>query len=294
MPQSIEGEFFSDESEEWNDSDEISQDLNGESEPEDSLHNHTETSSFETSLILARWLAQFLLHLQSSYRLSNAVIACIFSFLSTFLCVLGRFSSKCNEIAKAFPNSMYLAKKKFCDKFNFKRYAVCRKCHQIYPLGQCLEIFAGRQRPKSCSFQRFPKHTQRRMREECRTPLLKIVKLPSEKRIFYPYLTYCYLGLKIALKNFVRKPNFLSQCNEWQARSVPCESLMDVYDGKVWSEFQSEDHQKFLLDSNSLAFMLNIDFFQPFKHTTYSVGAIYISQSLTCHVQFVTSRRMSY
>ena len=52
---------------------------------------------------------------------------------------------------------------------------------------------------------------------------------------------------------------------------------MDVYDGQVWREFQSDKHEHFLQDDNSLAFMLNIDFLQPFKHTTYSVGAIYIT-----------------
>ena len=147
----------------------------------------------------------------------------------------------------------------------------------MYHLNQCQEVFAGRQRALLCPFKQFPQHPQRRMREECRTPLLKTVKLASGKQMFYPYLTYCYLGIELALRNFLKKPNFLLKCNEWRTRSVQSETLQDIYDGNVWTEFQSEDHQRFLEDSNSLGLMLNIDFFQPFKHTTYSVGAIYFA-----------------
>ena len=54
---------------------------------------------------------------------------------------------------------------------------------------------------------------------------------------------------------------------------------MDEYDGKIWSGFQTVDGQPFLSCENSLGLrlMLNVDWFQPFKHSTYSVGAIYLT-----------------
>ncbi len=56
--------------------------------------------------------------------------------------------------------------------------------------------------------------------------------------------------------------------------SVHPGTLKDVYDGRVWADFQSDKYGRFL---QGLGLMLNMDFFQPFKHTTYSVGAIYLT-----------------
>ena len=49
-----------------------------------------------------------------------------------------------------------------------------------------------------------------------------------------------------------------------------------MYDGKVWCDFQTVNGGDFLSRPYSFGFMMNIDWFQPFKHTNYSVGAIYI------------------
>ena len=50
-----------------------------------------------------------------------------------------------------------------------------------------------------------------------------------------------------------------------------------MYDGKIWKDFQSFGGQSFLSEAGNLALMLNTDFFQPFKHVTYSLGAIYLT-----------------
>ena len=51
----------------------------------------------------------------------------------------------------------------------------------------------------------------------------------------------------------------------------------DIYDGKIWRDFQELDGLPFISGECNLGFMLNIDWFQPFKFSPYSVGAIYIS-----------------
>lgn len=50
----------------------------------------------------------------------------------------------------------------------------------------------------------------------------------------------------------------------------------DVYHGKVWSEFLKVDQCDFLLSALCYGVMLNIDWFQPFDHYTYSIGVIYL------------------
>ena len=47
-----------------------------------------------------------------------------------------------------------------------------------------------------------------------------------------------------------------------------------VYDGNVWADFLSKDGQPAPFN---YALHLNIDWFQPFKHTQHSEGAIYLS-----------------
>ena len=53
------------------------------------------------------------------------------------------------------------------------------------------------------------------------------------------------------------------------------EILADVVDGRVWREFLFVDGGPLLAGERSLAFMLNVDWFQPFKLARYSVGVIY-------------------
>ena len=53
--------------------------------------------------------------------------------------------------------------------------------------------------------------------------------------------------------------------------------LNDIYDGKIWKEFQSFNDQPFLSESGNYALMMNFDYFQPYKHIQYSLGAIYLT-----------------
>lgn len=63
---------------------------------------------------------------------------------------------------------------------------------------------------------------------------------------------------------------------EKEKYSVPQNFLADVFDGKVWKDFIYIGGAPFLAAKQNYAFMLNIDWFQPFKHSLYSVGALYM------------------
>lgn len=61
----------------------------------------------------------------------------------------------------------------------------------------------------------------------------------------------------------------------------------DIYDGKIWLEFQTLDGLPFLAGQNTFGFMLNVDWFQPCKHVQYSVGALYLAiMNLPRHLRF--------
>ena len=53
--------------------------------------------------------------------------------------------------------------------------------------------------------------------------------------------------------------------------------LEDVYDGRVWKSFLSWKGKPFLEEQHCFVALINVDWFQPYKHLTYSVGVIYLS-----------------
>ncbi len=53
--------------------------------------------------------------------------------------------------------------------------------------------------------------------------------------------------------------------------------MEDVYDGKMWQKFMVYEGEPFLAESGNLGLILNLDFFQPFDHLTYSLGAMYMN-----------------
>ena len=88
---------------------------------------------------LAKWLLVFILYLQSIFHLSDSVVGYLIKFMKTFFGVVGRFCTACAEIAAVFPSSLYRARKAcHIDDLKFKRYVVCRKCHRLYFLKDCI------------------------------------------------------------------------------------------------------------------------------------------------------------
>ena len=174
-----------------------------------------------------------------------------------------------------FPKSLYTAKQYFAGKVNFIRYVVCKKCFNIYLFKDCIEGPRSCRRSKLCCTREYPNHPHRNKRGACNSILLKTVELVGGRRILYPYLVYCYLGLEIALQQHFRNPQFETLCEKWRSRSNDG-SYSDLYDGNVWKEFQVFDGAPFLSQSNNFGLIMNMDFFKPYKHVNnYSMGAIY-------------------
>lgn len=67
---------------------------------------------------------------------------------------------------------------------------------------------------------------------------------------------------------------------------ISSSGLSDVYDGNIWKEFQSADGHGFLSSPNNYGLLLNIDWFKPFEHSTYSVGMIFLVLNLPRSIRF--------
>ncbi|KAI8479735.1 hypothetical protein Bbelb_425380 [Branchiostoma belcheri] len=92
----------------------------------------------------------------------------------------------------------------------------------------------------------------------------------------YEESTFCYNSVVESLQELVSKPSFQEKCEQWRERDVSGTGMTDVYDGKVWNEFQYVNGTPFLAEPNNLALMLNCDWYQPYKHSEYSVGVLYL------------------
>lgn len=147
-----------------------------------------------------------------------------------------------------------------CDKFT--KYFVCPKCDTIYKFEDCYFERFGRTEIRKCSHIAQPNHRQVFRRKECGEALLKDLLLKDY--ILVIYIIYI-------LKKFISRSEFTMNCELWRKRKVPSNFLTDIFDGRVWKDFMYIDNEPFLAAPNNYAFMLNNDWFQPFKHSIYMV-----------------------
>ena len=229
----------------------------------------------EKSFDLARWIVLFVMTSQAAYNLSSTAVNCIICFLKEIFRVLSKFSSELAKIYQAFPTTYHVACKNIFSQLKFTRFVVCKKCYHLYTLKDCIEGSENNRRGKICQFKPYPNHPHQRMRQACQSTLIKAVELTDGKRFFYPLLMYCYVGIQNSLQHVIKQKDFFKICEEWRNK-LQDDCYRDIYNGKMWKQFMTVDNKPFLSQPNNLALLLNIDFFQPFKHVKgYSVGAIY-------------------
>ena len=172
-----------------------------------------------------------------------------------------------------FPTSIFLLRKYINSKEAFVRYVVCRECYSVYEYEKCVEEHGTALLSKKCAYR-----CHQTYRKSCNTLLLKTVHLKGGIQKLIPFKVYCYMPLQVSLQKLLLRPGFAELCEQWRQREmVNSLILRDIYDGTIWKQFQHIDGQPFLASPNVYAFMLNVDWFQPYKHTTSSVGAMYLT-----------------
>ena len=69
--------------------------------------------------------------------------------------------------------------------------------------------------------------------------------------------------------------------------------LSSVYDGNVWKESLDVNNKLFVDGQYHYGFILNLDWFQPYKHLSYSVGVIYLSVfNLPSHIRYADANTL--
>ena len=147
----------------------------------------------------------------------------------------------------------------------FTKYPVCKACGYVWNYDDCFEGYGAHKKTKLCS------NTSPFRKRKCNGSLLKIVELPN-CTMFYLLLMYCYVDLCSSLQQLLLYETFVKNFSHWKSRLCMDNVLSDVYDVCVWKKFLNYNGRPFLSEDCSYAFIINIDWFQPHKHLTYSVG----------------------
>lgn len=228
---------------------------------------------------LVRLAMLFILLWGCRYGVSANGLDHLIKYLHQFLVSLGLHTPfvLANVIAY-FPTTLYMVKKQLgLNQDRFTKFVICPACHSLYTFKQCYIInpVTKAHELKPCSYAEFPNHPQQSRRKPCGHALLREVILKNNTKALYPLKVYCYKSLMESISEILGRDRVLDMCEKWRSRKVPEGYLGDVYDGRVWQEFQEVNGKPFLSQSYNVGIMLNCDWFQPFDFSEYSVGVMY-------------------
>ncbi|XP_052097344.1 uncharacterized protein LOC127732339 [Mytilus californianus] len=222
------------------------------------------------------WFCKLLLLWQCIYYISDAAICFLLNILATFFKLLSVNSDVCSKVQNVFPKNMYqLSKLLKSNMLDFKQYVVCTNCYSLYEFEDCYHIVEGSKVSKKCSFIEFPNHRLPYLRKRCNQPLLMEIKSEPSK-ILAPYKIYCYKSIESSLSYCVKRQHFEDLCEQWRLRETREDIMYDIYDGKLWDDFNGKKYNFFTKEDN-YGCILNVDWFQPYKHTHCSIGVMYIA-----------------
>lgn len=193
----------------------------------------------------------------------------LFQFISLLFRKISEISGSdvVKKVHDLFPDSLektYMMQN--VDTNNFNKFVVCPKCHTVFEHSDLLRASLS-----NCSFVCFPRHPHHQMRMKCGESLFKTVWTASGKQKFPPRKVFCYQSIIGFLRSLFKEPKLFHLMNKWKSRSIPPRIMSDVYDGAVWKSVVD------VSGALTIALLLNVDWFQPYKHVAYSVGVIYIT-----------------
>lgn len=185
-----------------------------------------------------------------------------------------------------FPSSLLAAKTLIgLTGENFYSFLVCPKCTKVYKESEIIKSRNGIQYAVLCG--NIP-YARGKYSKACGEPIVRRVRSVTGKTRFVPYKQYHYKSPIDSIEEILSKPGIEEECMKWKSRTDTVDELSDIYDGKVWRNFQKYNGQDFLNIPNNYGIMINVDWFQPFeRRCDVSVGAIYGAlMNLPRHLRF--------
>ena len=228
-------------------------------------------------------LAVLLLTLKRVYSLSESCVKALLLLMVVLIKIVGTaFGAKNADVDSflaIFPTSEHSLRTiagihRGCD---FKQYICCPQCYKTYPELRHWTIYSH-SKPEDflCDHVAYPRHPHTSQRTKCGTVLLKRFNT-GLSTFLRPVKVYPYRSLLSSLTELLTRADTLQLCNQWILRTSKNPHVMvDIYDGQIWKDNLVINSRPFLSQPNNLGLSLNVDWFQPFQHSSYSVGVVYI------------------
>lgn len=121
---------------------------------------------------------------------------------------------------------------------SFVQYVACPNCYEVYEYKDCIKRCGTKDTSEKCS--------RKIGRRPCGTLLLKSIKLSTGRLSLRPFKTYCYMPIKNSLQELLNRPGFQDACERWRNRKVTEGVMSDIYDGKIWKDYQEYKGEPFL------------------------------------------------
>ena len=233
-------------------------------------------------------ISYFVLFLQIAYHLSDRGVRLVLHLISSLFHWLVSFAKNevILQVASGFPKTLYSVRKILRYTNKFKRFCVCPKCHTSHKEEDCIIIGPGNTMLSAvCEHVEFPHHPQRSRREKCGTVLMKKINVGNKYKLV-PRKMFVYNGVIASLKRLMTRPGCLDCCESWR-ESRSDGFMSDVFDGELWKHWLHFNGKPFLETPGNLLLLLNVDWFQPFTHSPYSAGIMYLAiQNLPRSLRF--------
>lgn len=178
------------------------------------------------------------------------------------------------ELYDNIPSTIYMAKKLIAidEESMYHRWVVCIKCDNLY---SWKEAVVDRKVVK-CNNVLFPNHPHSNSRKPCNARLLqKIVSTDGKSVIYHPRKVYCTRSIKSSLEMLFKKKDFKSKL--LSKSNFSDGMLTDMQDAEIYKTFLAQDGSNYFSNPYNIGFIMNVDWFQPFKNSEYSLGAIYMA-----------------
>ena len=244
-----------------------------DSEDEEDCNMVTVDATFHN---IVKVFSIFIILWQSIVRVANVAVSVLLNFLFLFLQHISRLCKNDNmaHFLSIFPNNLKKAKE--IANFNhddFLQYVCCPKCSSIYTMDECFEVVGSVRTAKRCKFALFPRHPWSSRQGSCGAKLFKSVQI-SQRVTEKTIKLYCYKPIVSSITSILSRPGMLLACEHWRNRKLLPDLYADIYDGKLWKEFEFSG---FLSQPNAFGLILNVDWFEPFEHSIYAVGLFLIT-----------------
>ena len=223
------------------------------------------------------------------FSISDSCLESLLSIIGYFftLCQLALGKDLFGSVVEEFPSTVYKARRYVgLEKDEFIKFIACPKCDKLYTYSQSFLMINGRKASNRCDYVAFPDHPHERFRQECGTLLMKTVWASDGKKTsLYPFKIYTYQSLRVSLQRLIDREDIRQALQ--RNIEIHNDCLFDAYHGNVWQQFRDKSGDLYFQDKRNLGGIFNIDWFQPFKNSEHSIGALYfVLQNLPREIRF--------